>query len=175
MSLKTLLQKIGEDIASIFKKTVAELDTVILPAAVAVTNALKTIVDGDAGDILGRLVGAAGPGIEDTIRTTLTKVVPQLQLAQQFLGSSDDPAVILGNVVKLVGNSPAVTKTSFYIEFSGLVAQDLADGKLTTSEAVQLAQYYYKNVPTASASQVKSDPVQTSAPVDSQAGPQPAA
>lgn len=147
MSVGTLLERIGEEITSIFKNTVQTLKTVILPATIAITNAVKTITDADTTDVIGHLAGSAGAALEDKVRTTLTKIVPQLQLAQQFLSSTADPATILANVLKIVGNSTAITKSAFYVEFSGLVAADLADGKLTLAESVQLAQYFYTNYP----------------------------
>lgn len=151
MSLKTLLQKIGSDISELFNKTVHELETVILPAAIAVTNLAKTITEGDSTDVIGKLAGAAGAALEDKLRATLEAITPKLQLAQQFLSSGGTASDILAQVIKAVGSSSAFTKTAFYIEFSGLVAQDLAAGALTTGEAVQLAQYFYKNYPSASA------------------------
>lgn len=147
MSLGTLLKHIGDAIASIFRTTVKDLETVILPAAIAATNALKTVTDADTTDILGHIAGSAGATIEDKLRSALTNIVPRLQLAQQFLSSSADSATILAQVIKVVGNAPSITKTAFYVEFSGLVATDLADGKLTLAESVQLAQYFYTNYP----------------------------
>lgn len=144
MSLKTLLEKIGEDISSIFSKSVKELDTVILPAAIAVTNAVKTIVDLDTTDILGKLAGAAGAALEEKVKTILASLVPKLQLAQTFVAAGGDAGTILAQVVKLLGSSPAVTKTAFYIEFSSMLAADLApSGTLTLGQATQLAQYFY--------------------------------
>jgi hypothetical protein len=150
MSLKTLLQKIGEDISSIFNKTVKELDTVILPAAIAVTNTVKTILTLDTTDILGKLAGSAGAALEDKVKAILAALVPKLQLAQSFLASSSDPGTILAEIVKLLPNVPAVTQTAFYIEFSSMLATDLApSGELTLGQATQLAQYFYANNPSA--------------------------
>lgn len=150
MSLKTLVQKVGQEIAKIWTGTVNELEKVILPAVNTVTNALKNIVDADTSDILGHLAGSAGAALEDKVRTILDKIVPELQLAQQFLTSGADSATILANIVKLLGNSPAVVKTAFYIEFSGKLATALAGGDLTAGEATILAQWFYTNYPATS-------------------------
>lgn len=146
-----LLQTIGSFISNLFKNTVKDLETVILPAAIAVTNAIKTIEEADTSDILGHLAGSAGAALEDKLRSFLPGLVSKLQLAQQFLQSGNDPATILANVLKVVGASPAITQTAFYVEFSGLVATALSDGKLTLDESVQLAQYFYHNYPQPSA------------------------
>lgn len=145
MSLKTLLQKIGEDISEVFNKTVHELQTVILPAAIAAGNALKTVVDGDSGDAFGAILGTAGKVGEAALRTALDNVIPKLQLAQSILTSGQTSAQILASIAKSVGNYPAATKAAFYIEFTGMLAADLAGGPLTLGEATQLAQYWYQN------------------------------
>ena len=146
MSLKTLLQKIGEEITSIFSKTVHELETVILPAAIAAGNALKTVVDGDTSDAIGAIAGAVGKSIEDKVRTSLDNIIPKLQLAQAITTSGQTSAQILAAIAKTVGNFPAATKAAFYIEFTGMLATDLAGGPLTIGQGVQLAQYWYQNV-----------------------------
>lgn len=158
MSLGTLLQHIGQSIMSIFTKTVTALEKTILPVTILVTNATKIPLVADTTDVIGHLAGAAGAALEDKLRATLLKITPSLQLAQQFLSSSADSATILANVLKLVGNAPAITKTAFYVEFSGLVAADLADGKLTLAESVQLAQYFYTNYPQPTKDTVIVDP-----------------
>ena len=144
MSLGTLLQKVGSWIADIFKKGGDILEDTVLPVAINVTNALKSLIDADSTDIIGHLAGAAGAGLEDKVRDILNKIIPQLQLAQQFKG--EDPATILANVLKLIGTSPTITQTAFWIEFSGMVAQAFAnDGKIDLGEANALAKYWYEN------------------------------
>lgn len=171
MSLKTLLQKIGQDISDIFKKTVNELETVILPAVTKVGNALKAVLDGDVTDIIGHLAGAAGAELEDKVRAAFDIIIPKLQLAQQFLSSGADNATILANIAKLISTAPAATQASFYIEFTGLLASDLAGG-LTVAQAVQLEQWFYANDPSWSNTQ-KADPVQAPPTESNPTGPQP--
>lgn len=145
MSLKTLLQKIGQDISSIFDKTVEELEKTILPAVIAAGNALKTVVDGDSTDVIGSIAGAVGKAMEDKVRASLDVIIPKLQLAQAITTSGQTSAQILAAIAKSVGNYPAATKAAFYIEFTGMLATDLAGGPLTLGEATQLAQYWYQN------------------------------
>jgi len=145
MSLKTFLQHVGTWIGNIFSKAGDEIENVILPAAITITNTLKGILEGDSGDIIGKLVGAAGAGLEDKARQVLEAIVPKLQLAQQFKGH--DPATILAGIVGLLGSSDAITKSAFYIEFSGMVAQAWADGKVDLGEAATLAKYFYEHFP----------------------------
>jgi hypothetical protein len=163
MSLKTLLQKIGEDISSIFSKTVNELETVILPAVTTVTNLLKTAIDSDTTDIVGKLAGAAGAALEDKVRAILDAGVPKLQLAQALLTSGADASTILAKIIVLVKASPAETQTAFWIEFSGMLAKDLVGG-MTAGDAITLEQYFYKNYPAAQTGTAPADPAASSAP-----------
>lgn len=143
------IAKLANGLIGIFKKSVSELDTVILPVAIGMTSALKVITDGDSTDVIGTLIaGANGKVAEDVLRKILDAGVPKLQLAQQFVKSGADSETILANVIDLLPNVPEETRTAFLIEFAGMVAKALADGKLTVAEATQLAQYFYKNLPT---------------------------
>jgi hypothetical protein len=156
MSLEKFLQTIGHDIASeeqkIFGDVVNTLEKTVLPAVIDVTNALKTITEEDSTDIIGHLGGSAGAAIEDEIRAALPIIVPKLQMAQVLLAASPntDPATILAQIVKVVGTAPAETKTAFWIEFSGQLANALQT-KLTVAGAIQVVQWFYKNYPVAAA------------------------
>jgi hypothetical protein len=156
MSLGTFLSSVGHDIAAeeqkIFNGTVNELEKVILPAVIAVTNEVKTITDWDTNDFLGNLAGKAGAAIENEVKAALPIIIPKLQMAQTILASSpgQDPAVVLASIVRIVGAAPAETKTAFWIEFSGQLANALQT-KLTASGAFQVVQWFYKNNPSTAA------------------------
>lgn len=149
MSLGTILKKAEGWVESLFTKVANDFETVWLPATIAVTNALATILNDDPNDIIGGLVGTVGTTIENDVRNTLLKIVPELQLAQQWKGLTANQ--ILTNVLTLIGGATANTKTAFYIEFSGMVANDFAQGNLTVGEAVSLAEYFKSNTSTATA------------------------
>lgn len=130
-------------IEGIFKKGTDELENVILPAVIAVTNGLKVITDLDTADILGSIAGKAGSALEDKVKAALPAVILKLQLAQQFKGL--DPNTTLANILKLVGSSDPITQTAFWIEFSGMLNTDLQDGKLDLGESAALLKYWYDN------------------------------
>lgn len=133
-------------IEGLFKKGTDALENVILPVAIAVTNGLKTLTDLDTADILGSIAGKAGQAMEEKVKALLPAVVQKLQLAQQFKGL--DPNTTLENILKLVGSSETITQTAFWIEFSGMLATDLQDGKLDLGESASLLKYWYANHPT---------------------------
>ncbi len=161
MSLKTWLAKVESDISGLFSKAATEFEEVLLPAAVAITNTLQTVLTLDSTDIIGKLAGSAGAALEDKVRATLEKIVPELQLAQQWKGLTADQ--ILTNVAGVIAGSTTNTKTAFWIEFSGMVAADFAKGNLTVGEATQLAQYFFQNAPGAKTSTTPVAPIPSSA------------
>lgn len=130
-------------IEGLFKKGGDELENVILPAAIAVTNGLKAILTIDTVDIIGSIAGKAGAALEEKIKALLPTVIEKLQLAQQFKGL--DPNTTLANILKLVGTSAPITQTAFWIEFSGILNTDLQDGKLDLGESASLLKYWYDN------------------------------
>jgi len=141
----SIFKKVFAWIGSLFSKASHELEDVILPAAIAATNALKVITDVDTADIIGSVAGAAGKGLEEKIKQLLPTIIQKLQLAQQFKGL--DPNKTLANILRLVGSSDPITKTAFWIEFSGQLATALQDGKLNLGESAALLKYWYDNHP----------------------------
>lgn len=145
MSLKTILAAFGNWVSGIFKKGSDILEEVVLPTAITVTNALKTVVGADTADLIGHIAGSAGAALEDKLRSILVTIIPKLQLAQAFKGQ--DPAVILASAARLISDADPVTKAAFYTEFAGLVAHAFEDGKIDLGEAMSLAKYWYDNHP----------------------------
>lgn len=145
-SLKNLIKKVGEEIAKLFHSASHELQTVILPAAVAVTNALKNITDLDGLDVIGHLAGAAGPAIEDKIRAALPKVLADLQIAQVFLASNPTADDFIDKIVEIGLSLKGDARTNFFIEFSGKLAKEVADGHLTVATSISLTQEVYQEL-----------------------------
>lgn len=142
-SLKNLIKKVGNEISKLFHSASHELQTVLLPAAVQVTNALKSITDLDGLDVIGHLAGAAGPAIEDKIRAALPAVIADLQIAQVFLASNPNADDFINKVVEIGLTLKGDAKTNFYIEFCGKLAKQVADGTLTVSTSISLTQEVY--------------------------------
>lgn len=141
----SIFKKVIDWIGDLFSKASHEIEDVILPGVIAATNALKTILSVDSADILGSIAGAAGKALEEKIKSILPGVIEKLQLAQQFKGL--DPNTTLANILKLIGTSAPITQTAFWIEFSGVLATDLQDGKLDLGESAALLKYWYDKHP----------------------------
>jgi len=141
----SIFKKVIDWIEGLFSKASHTLTDVVLPAAIAVTNALKTLTDLDTADIIGHIAGQAGAAAEEKIKNLLPDIITKLQLAQQFKGLS--PNETLANIMKLVGSSAAITQTAFWIEFSGMLATAMQDDKLSLAESASLLKYWYDNHP----------------------------
>lgn len=141
----SIFKKVIDWIEGIFKKAGDALEDVIIPAAIAVTNALKVITDLDTADIIGSIAGKAGAAAEEKVKQILPGIIMKLQLAQQFKGM--DPNTTLANILKLIGTSEPITQTAFWIEFSGMLATALQDDKLDLGESASLLKYWYDNHP----------------------------
>lgn len=147
MSLRKWLQAEEEKLQKIFESSEKEIKEVVLPAAIAVTDFIKTIVLIDGSDLLGAIAGSAGTAVEDKLRSVLPTIIAELQLAQQFLSTNPSTNAIIAQVVKSAQSLTGNARTSFLIEFSGQIATALADGKLTIAEGVLLTQEYFNERP----------------------------
>lgn len=146
MSLGTWLKKEEADIAFQIENLGPELKNVILPVAIEVTNVLKELEDFDSMDIVGRIIaGTAGAAIEDKVRSALDTIVPDLQMAQTYLGSGNVNTILAG-VLQLVKASSTNVQAAFWVEFSGKLAQFL-QGSVSIAQAISLAQWFYANYP----------------------------
>lgn len=147
----TFIGKIIKAIASIFTSAEKEVQKVIIPAAIAVTNFIKGISVLDTTDIIGSIAGAAGKAFEDKLRTALPGIVANLQLAQAFLDSNPTPEELVTKVLTAAKNLTGDTRINFLIELTGLITKALADGKITVAEAVIISQAVYHDPATIAA------------------------
>lgn len=145
--LEAEIKKEEAKVKDLLTNATTELKTILLPAAISAVNVIKNVVNFDSSDLIGDIAGKIGGTIEDKIRITLNKIVPELQLSQQFL-SLGSPELILQAVLKsLTAQGVSVgTKTAFYIELAGQIATDFADGKFTIAEGMEIAQEVYKEI-----------------------------
>lgn len=148
MSLKSFLQHLWEAIGSIFTHAVAEVKEIALPAAIGIVSALKTITEADQADIIGSLVGKVGAQFEDKLRTELPKILTELKLVSAVVNAGTPEQIIAAALAELHISSDRA-KDAFYHSIASLLLLDMADGKISWSEAVELVEFYYKNQPAA--------------------------
>lgn len=142
MSLKTFLHKIGAFFKRLFEGLTPELKKAI-HWGVIITENLKKVIDSGAADILASLIpGDLDDKIKEKLRLALPKIVIELRLVESALGLTD-PQEIMIAAVKVIQQLEGDYKSAFLHDFSILVAQVAADGKLEWKDAVYLLQYYY--------------------------------
>lgn len=153
MKLKIFLAQIWSFISSLWKKATDEIKQ-ITPIAVGAVNVLKTVNESFVGDIVETVIAALIPGKVDDIiiqniriklRIILPKVIVKLNIANS-ISQIQDPNEQLKAIVVAINMSSDETKNIYYHSLSVLILQSLSDGKLTWSESVQIAEFYYTNI-----------------------------
>lgn len=153
MKLKIFIAQIWLFISGLWKKASDEVKQ-ITPIAVNAVNVLKTINDSFTGDVIQTVLTSIIPGKADDaiinlvrlrLREILPKVIIQLNIANS-ISKIQDPNEQLKAIVVAINMSSDETKNIYYHSLCVLILQSLADGKLTWSESVQIAEYYYSNI-----------------------------
>lgn len=153
MKIKLFLTQIWVFLSSLWTKASDEVKK-ITPIAIGAVNALKGINDSFAGDIIETVLSAIIPGKVDDIvihnvrvklKEILPKVIKQLNIANS-ISNIQDPNEQLKAIVVAINMSSDETKNIYYHSLSVLILQSLADGKLTWSESVQIAEFYYTKI-----------------------------
>lgn len=153
MGLKRILQAILAFISSIWRKTTDEVK-VITPIAINIVNAVKSINDSFAGDVIEGILKIAIPGDSEDkiiiqIRARLKEVLPKLILQLNIVESISNIQDIdeqLKAILGVINIAKDEKKRIFYHSLCSLIINSLADGKLTWSESVLIAEYYYTEV-----------------------------
>lgn len=153
MKIKIFLAQIWAFVSSLWKKASDEVKK-ITPIAIGAVNALKGINDSFAGDIIETVLATVIPGKVDDIvihniriklKEILPKVILQLNIANT-ISHIQDPNEQLKAIVVAINMSSDETKNIYYHSLSVLILQSLADKKLTWSESVQIAEFYYTKI-----------------------------
>ena len=144
MSLKTVINKIWDEIAAIFNGFPAEMKTAI-HIGVVVTENIKSFVDSPAADILTALLpGDIDDDIKNWLRAKLPAILTELKLADSCAGLTD-PQQITACAVKVLQGLDGDIKSAFLHNLSIFVAQIASNGKLTWADGVAILEWYYQN------------------------------
>lgn len=153
MKLKLFFARMWAFLVALFIK-VDKLVDKIAPIAINVVNELKKVNESTTGDIIELIISKAIPGIKDDliiamVRSKLKEILPKVLLQMniaQAISNIEDPNEQLKAIINAINLSPDETKNMYYHGLCTLVLQNLSDGKLTWSESIQIAEYYYQNV-----------------------------
>jgi hypothetical protein len=142
MSLKSILQSIGNFVSGLWSKLEPELK-IAIHIGVLVTDSLKSFIDSPAADILTAII----PGdVDDHIKNWLRAELPNILV---LLKLSDDggktPDEIVRTAIKTLKELDPSIKGNFLDGLAIAVAQVAADGKLTWDDGKYLLKWYYDN------------------------------
>lgn len=144
MSIKTFLNKIWDEIATVFSGIPAEMKTAI-HIGVVVTENIKSFVDSPVADILTVLIpGDIDDDIKNCLRAKLPVILTELKLADSCAGLTD-PQQITACALKVLQGLDGGIKSAFLHNLSIFVAQIASNGKLTWSDGVAILEWYYQN------------------------------
>ena len=153
MKLKLFIARILAFISSLWNKVDKIIDT-IAPVSINVVEQIKKINESTTGDIIEILLSNIIPGKGDdlviiAIRAKLRQILPQILLQMNIVRSVAEIPDIndqMKAIITHINMSPNETKNAYYHIFCTKILEALSDGKLSWSESVQIAEFYYSNI-----------------------------
>ena len=151
--LKVFFAKVKLFIAQLLAKT-DELVERIAPIAINVVEQIKIINESSTGDIIELIISKAIKGkaddlaikaIREQLRKRLPEVLEIMRLSMN-IAKVDDKNLQVKMILDAINMSPDAVKNAHYHTFCSLVLEKISDGKLTWSESVLLAEYYYNKI-----------------------------
>ena len=131
-----------------------ELVERIAPIAINVVEQIKTINESSTGDIIELIISKAIKGnaddiiikqVREQLRKRLPEVLEIMRLSMN-IAKVDDKNLQVKLILDAINMSPDAVKNAHYHTFCSLVLEKISDGKLTWSESVLLAEYYYNKI-----------------------------
>lgn len=153
MKIKMLWATIIAFISSLWKRA-DKLVHQIAPIAISVVEAVKKVNESVTGDIIEHIIESIIPGVQDDviigiIRTKLKDVLPKLIIELNIANSIaniEDPNEQIKAIINAINLSPDETKNTYYHVLCTKIVEALSDGKLTWSESIHIAEFYYSNI-----------------------------
>ena len=151
--IKALFLEIKLFVLKIWDKA-DELVDLIAPVAINVVEQIKQVNESTAGDVIELIISKAIKGTADDIiihqlreklKTELPKVLEIMQTALN-IAKVDDANLQVKQIIAAINLSPDEVKNMYYHTFAVLILEKISDGKLTWSESVMIAEYYYNKI-----------------------------
>ena len=151
--IKVIFLKVKASILNIWDRA-DELVEHIAPIAVNVVEQIKLVNDTTAGDIIELIITKAIKGQADDIivsqiraklKEKLPEVIEVMRLALS-IAKVDDKNIQAKMVLDAINFSPEQVKNAHYHTFCSMLIESVSDGKLTWSESVMIAEYYYNKI-----------------------------
>lgn len=151
MKIKKLFAKIVAFMKKLFSKAEDIVEEVI-PVAVEAVNVAKKVVEGTGGDVIEFIAVTALPGSADNIkklRAKLVEVLPVVLLQLRMVDTIADienPNEKFKAIIIWINNLGYKERSEKYTDFAAMLAEAMADGKLTFDEAWHLAKNLYDSL-----------------------------
>ena len=151
--LKALFLKIKLFIVQLYSKA-DELIERIAPVAINVVEQIKTINETATGDIIELIISKAIKGdaddlaikaIREQLRKRLPEVLEIMRLSMN-IAKVDDKNLQVKMILDAINMSPDEIRNAYYHTFCVMILEKISDGKLTWSESVMIAEYYYNKI-----------------------------
>ena len=151
--IKALFLEIKLFVLKIWDKA-DELVDLIAPIAINVVEQIKQVNESTAGDVIELITSKVIKGTADDIiihqlreklKTELPKVLEIMQTALN-IAKVDDANLQVKQIIAAINLSPDAVKNVYYHTFAVLILEKISDGKLTWSESVMIAEYYYNKI-----------------------------
>lgn len=153
MKLKLFLAKVLAFIASMWKKLDSIVDK-LAPVAIKIVDEIKKVNESTTGDIIDLILSKAIPGTADDaaidiIRAKLKEILPKILLAlnvSESIAKIEDQNEQFKAIIIAINMSPDEVRNAHYHTLCAMILEAGADGKITWSESVQIAEFYYTNI-----------------------------
>lgn len=155
MSFIEKVKELWAKIVAWLKGAASKVDDFIIkyaPIAVTVVNTIKDFNDSAAGDIVEAVLttvankygGKYVPLVRKWMEENLPKIIDALNLASKVAESAtlSEKIIAAQEAIKLL---PENVNATMWANLSALLANSLADEKLTISEALAIVGYIYEN------------------------------
>lgn len=154
MSLKSLFRSILSFVARLWRSLNGTVKQIV-PIAIDVVEAVKLVNESLQGDAIEFILNQILPNAEDEalkmLRLKLSELLPKILNSLVLISDIsriEDEQQKIKSIILAINFSDDATKNAFYHSLAVLIIESLADGQLTWSESVQIAEYYYSNVKT---------------------------
>ena len=151
--IKALFLEIKLFVLNIWDKA-DELVDLIAPIAINVVEQIKQVNESTAGDVIALIISKAMKGnaddliikqVREKLKEKLPEVLEIMRLSMN-IAKVDDKNLQVKMILDAINMSPDEIRNAYYHTFCVMILEKISDGKLTWSESVLLAEYYYNKI-----------------------------
>ena len=151
--IKALFLEIKLFVLKIWDKA-DELVDLIAPIAINVVEQIKQVNESTAGDVIELIISKAIKGnadnliirqVREQLRKRLPEVLEIMRLSMN-IAKVDDKNLQVKMILDAINMSPDEIRNAYYHTFCVMILEKISDGKLTWSESVMIAEYYYNKI-----------------------------